>query len=101
MVLDLSCDAPLVDIVLPNTPSVGQSRSVKDLDLRKRLCTLAMFINLRTYHQAVLTRQPVKAGLVSPTLVLETSMLVGVVEDVKVVVVNIITGKDIGNEFQD
>ena len=60
-----------------------------------------MFINLRTYHQAVLTRKLVKAGLVDPTLVLKTTMLVDVVEDGKVVVVNIITGKDIGNEFQD
>ena len=60
-----------------------------------------MFINFRTYHQVVLTRKLVKAGLVGPTLVLKTTMLVGVVEKVEVVVVNIITGKDIGNEFQD
>ena len=101
MVLDLSCDTPLVDLVLLNTPSVGQSRRVKDLDLRKRLCIAAMFINFRTYHYVVLTPELVKASLVGPTLVLKAIMLIGVVEDVKVVVVNIITGKDIGNEFQD
>ena len=90
-----------MDLVLPNTPTVGQSRRVKDLDLRKRLCIVAMFINFRTYHYVVLTRELVKVGLVGPTLVLKGIMLIGVVEDLKAVVVNIITGKDIGNEFHD
>ena len=101
MVLDLSCDTRLVDPVLLNTPNVGQSRRVKDLDLGKRLRIVAMFINFRTYHHTVLTRKLVKVGFVGQTLVLKTTMLVGVVENVEVVVIDIVAGEDIGNEFQD
>ena len=88
-------------LVLLNTPSVDQSRRVKDLDLRTRLCIVAMFINFRTYHHTVLTRKLVKVGCVGQTLVLKTTTLVGVGENVGAVVIEIVAGKDIGNEFQD
>jgi len=60
-----------------------------------------MFTNHRTHHYAILARKLVKAGRVSLALVVRTTLLVGMVEDIEVVVVNVIAGKDIGDEFQD
>jgi len=54
-----------------------------------------------TYHYAILARQFVKARRVGPALVVRTALLVGTVENVKVVMINIVSGKDIGNEFHD
>ena len=71
------------------------------MDLRKRLCILAMSITVGTYRHVALTRKLVKVGLVGPTLVLKTTVFVSVVEDVEVVVINIVSRKDIGNEFQE
>ena len=67
----------------------------------KRLRILTMFKNCRTHHYAILARKLVKAGRVSLALVGRTTSLVSMVEDVEVVVVNVISGKDIGDEFQD
>jgi len=59
------------------------------------------FINACTYHYTVLTRKFVKAGRVCLALVVRTTLLVGMVESVEVVVINVVTSKDIGDEFED
>jgi len=53
-----------------------------------------------TYHYAVRARAFVKAGLFGPTLVGGTMMLVGVVENLGVVVINVISSEDVGYQFQ-
>jgi hypothetical protein len=54
-----------------------------------------------TYHYAVLTRKFVKLGRVGLALVVRTTLLVGVVEDVNVVVINVVAGNNIGDKFQE
>jgi len=60
-----------------------------------------MVTNRRTHHYAVLARKLVKADRVSLALVARTTSLVGMVEDIEVVVINVVAGKDTGDEFQD
>ena len=60
-----------------------------------------MFTNCRTHHYAILARKLVKAGRVSLALVVRTTSLVRMVENVKVAVINVVASKDIGDEFQD
>ncbi len=57
--------------------------------------------NTCTYHYALLARKFVKLGRVSPTLVVTTILLFGMVKNVEVVVNHVITSKDIGGEVQD
>jgi hypothetical protein len=54
-----------------------------------------------TYHYAILARQFVKAGRVGLALVVRTTSLVGTVENVEVVVINVVASKDIGDKFED
>ena len=54
-----------------------------------------------THHYAVLARKFVKSGGVCLALGVRTTSLVGIVEDVEVVVVNVVASKDISEEFQD
>jgi len=57
--------------------------------------------NAGTYRYAVFARKFVKAGRVGLTLVVRATSLVGTVENVEVITISVVTGKDIGNEFQD
>jgi hypothetical protein len=43
----------------------------------------------------------IKAGLVGLTMTNGTTLLVGVVKDIEVVVVNVVADKNIGDEFRD
>ena len=54
-----------------------------------------------TYHYAVFTREFVKAGRVSLTLVARPTLLVAAVEYFNVVAIGIVSNKDIGEEFQE
>ena len=101
MILDLSLNALLVELVLLNSASVSQTRCGEDANLGKMLYIPTTFIYAYTYHYAVLARKFVKSGGVGLALVVGTTSLVGIVEDVKVVVVNVVASKDIGDEFQD
>jgi len=74
---------------------------IEDANLGKRLGILTTLINASAYRYAVLAHEFVKADRVGLALVVRTTLLVGAVENVKVVVINAIAGKDIGNEFQD
>jgi hypothetical protein len=55
----------------------------------------------RTYHNAVFARKFIQTNRVGLTLVVRTPLLIGAVENIEVVVVNVIAEKDIGDEFQD
>ena len=101
MVLNLSLDALLVELVLLNSTSVSQTRGIEDANLGKMLCIFTTFIYAYTYHYAVLARKFVKSGRGGPALVVGTTSLVGIVENVEVVVANVVASKDIGDEFQD
>ena len=57
--------------------------------------------NTHTYHYAVLAPKLVKSGRVGLALVVMATLLVGMVENIEVVVINIVASKDIGDEFQD
>ena len=54
-----------------------------------------------TYHYAIFAGEFVKAGGVGLTLVDRSILLIAAVEDSKVVVINIIADKDIGEEFHE
>ncbi len=100
VMLDLSYDTFLLELVLPKTASVSQPRRVEDADLWKRLCELTTSKNVGTYLYAVVAGKFVKASRNGPRLFTQTIMLVGAVEDFEVVVVNILAGKNIGDKPQ-
>ena len=54
-----------------------------------------------TYHPAVFARKFVKASRRGPTLVVRITSLIGIVERVEVIMTNVVSGKDIGDEFQE
>ena len=101
VVLDLCCNTFLVELVLPKVASVSQPGRVEDADLQKRLRVLTTLRNVRTYHYAVVAREFVKAGRVGLRAITQIILLVGAVEDVEVVVIKSLSGKDIGDEFQE
>jgi len=100
VVLNLSCNTLLVEFVLMNTTSIGQSRRIEDANLREMLHTLKPFTNTATYHYAIFTCKFVNTGRVGLTLVAKTALLVSVVEDFEVIAINRFADKDIGDEFQ-
>ena len=65
------------------------------------LSILMLPINPYTYHYAILAPKLVKSGRVGLALVVRTTQLVGMIENVEVVVINVVSSKDIGDEFQD
>ena len=99
MPLDLSCDTFLLELVLPNIACVSQPGRVENADLRRRLRELTTLRNVGTYHNAVVARKFVKASRNGLRVIIQTIVLVGAVEDFEVVVINIIAGKDIGDEL--
>jgi hypothetical protein len=54
-----------------------------------------------TYHSAVLARKFVKAGRVGLALVIRTTSLVGMIENIEVVAISVVASKDIGDTSQD
>ena len=57
--------------------------------------------NAATYHDAVLAFKFVKARRIGLTLVSRCTLFVGMIKSLEVVVVNVVTGEDIGNELQE
>ena len=86
-----------VEFVLLNTASVGQARGVEDTNLAKNLSMPATFDNARTYYYPVLAGKFIQAGRVC----LSTTLPVGLVEDVEVVVIDVSARKDIGDELHE
>ena len=98
MVLNLGCNTLLVELVLMNTASIGQSRRVEDSNLREKSHLFIISIAC-TYHYTIITCQFVNTGRVSLTLAARTSLLVLLIEDVEVVATKGVTDEDIGDEF--
>ena len=63
------------------------------------LFTLTPFITAYTYHYAIHARNLVKLCRVGLALVVRTTQLVGMVENVEVIVINVVASEDIGDEF--
>jgi len=101
VLLDLSYNTLLVELILLKARSVGQPGRVEDANLGKRLGILTTFTNASTYHYAVLAREFVKADRVGLALVARTTLLVGVVKGIEVIVIGVIAVKDIGEELQE
>jgi hypothetical protein len=59
-----------------------------------------MFTNAGTYHYAVIARKVVNVGGFGLALVTRTTLLVGGIENVKVVVINVVAAQYIGDELQ-
>jgi len=93
MLLNPSNNILLVGLVLLNTASVGQPRSVEDANLGKQSGILTMLKHAGTYNYAVGARNFVKAGRVGLTLTFRTTFLVGAIEDA-------VADKDISEELQ-
>ena len=101
MALDLSCSTTPVECVLVKMAGVGEPRCVDNANLGKMVSLHTMFEIRDTHRCAALTRKFVNAGRVGPTLVVRTTLLVGVVQGMEVVVMEVVAVKDIGDEFQD
>jgi len=95
--LELSENTPFVDLVLLDTLSVGQPRGVDYTDLGKRLQIFITFTNVGTYLHAIVARKFVKAGRVGLALVAGTTSLVGTVEYVEVIFIDVVSNEDIGD----
>ena len=60
-----------------------------------------MFTNPGTYHYAVLARNLVNAGGVGLALIGRTTLLVHMVENLKVITISVVSGENIGEQFQN
>ena len=100
MLLDLICNVLLLEFVFPDIASVSQPGRIEDADLRKRLRVLTTLKNVGTYHYAVVARKFVKASQIGLRVIIQTTVLVGAIEDFEVEVINILAGKDIGDELE-
>jgi len=83
VLLDLSHNTLLVELVLLNTASVDQSRGVEDANLGWALLVLTTFKNAGTYYHTVVAPEFVEASRG------------GWVQNIEVAVINVLTGKDI------
>ena len=99
MIQNLGRNALLVELVFLTTAGIGQPRRVEDANLGKRLPILITFTNVGTYRDAIVAREFVKAGRVGLALVVRS--LIGMVEYAEVVIINVISNEDIGDEFYD
>ena len=77
-------------------PGVSRMRT-----LRRSYATFMTFNIAGTYHPAVFARTVVKANRGGTTLVVRTTLLIGIVENIEVITTNVVSGKDIGDKFQD
>ena len=96
---NLSCNTLLVEIVVLNTPSIGQSRRVEDVNLRKRSRVLIVPTDFVTHRYAVSTYKPVNIGLVGLTLTARTTLLVHVSKGFGLIEINVSAGKDVVEVF--
>ena len=90
-----------MELVLLDTMSVGQPRGVDYTDLGKRLYILITYTNVGTYRHSIVARKFVQVGRVGLALVVRTTSLVGTIEYVEVIIINIVSNEDIGDEFHD
>jgi len=88
-----------MEFVLLNIADVGQPRRIEDAKLGRGY--LYSRNNIDAYHYTVFVPELINTGGVSLTLIIRTTLLVDVVEDLEVVVINVISDKSIGDKFQD
>ena len=98
--LDLGRNGILLLLIFLRTASVGEPRRVEDPNLGKRLQMPTTSVNTVTYNYAVRAREIISAGFLGPTPVIRTTPLVLAIENFKVEVINVVSGKDIGNKLQ-
>jgi len=101
VLLDLSRNTLMVKGILLRIASIDKTWRIKDANLGKWLCMPTTFTNTGTYHDAVLAPNFIKAHRVGLNLITRITLLVCMFENVEVVVVNAISRKDVGDEFQD
>ena len=58
------------------------------------------FANARTYHYSIRACKLVKSGGIRLALVIGTTLFVGDIKNVEVVVINAVPSKNIGDEFE-
>lgn len=90
-----------MELVLLDIAGLGESRCVEDVNLGKRLHLLRRFKDSITYHYTVPALEFVKECALDPTLIAGITLLVRVVENVKIIVINIFAVKDIGDELHN
>jgi len=96
--LDLSRNTVLLGLVLLRTASVGEPWRVQDANLGKSLHTLVTSTaGESTHHHAVAARKLIEVGRFGLTLIMSTTLLILVIKDFKVVVINVVAVKDIGD----
>ena len=99
--LDLCRDDLLVGPVLVDIARIRESRRVENADLCKEMsCVLTTPTETSTYPYAVPTCEFIQTGRVGLALAVRTTLLVGTVEDIEVVAIDIFADKDIGDDFQ-
>ena len=76
-------------LVLLNVASAGEPGRVEDANLGRRLHLLPTLKNAPTHRYALFAHNFVRPGRLGPTLIAKNISLVGVVENVEVIVVNI------------
>ena len=99
--LDLSRNTLPVELGLLGTTSVKQTRRIENSNLGIVYSCIRLPKNAATYHYPVRARKFVEAHRIGLTLIIRTTLFVGVVEDLEVVVVNVVTHDDIGNKLQE
>jgi len=94
-------DTLLVELIVLNTASIGQSRCIEDANLTKMLRIRTTVINTSTYHYSVLACEFVEVGRIGLALVVRTTLLVAMVKGVVIVVIDVVAMKDVSDEFQE
>ena len=89
MLLDLIHNTLLVEFVLLNAARVDQPRRVEDANLGRASRVLTGLKNIGTYYYTVVALKFVEVSRGSR------------VEGIKVTVINVLTSKDISEEFQN
>ena len=96
-------NVPLIEFILLYTANVGQSGGVEDAHLWKEVtCTIpATFKSTITYHYFVLARKCILVARGGLALVVSTTLFNVAVKNIEVVVINVIDGKDTGEDIAD
>jgi len=104
VLLNLSGNTLLVNVVLLLTASIGQSGRIEDANLENRkkvILLIDTFKNACTYQHVIFAWKVVNASRVCLTLAARITSFVVVVKDVEVVVISVIAAEDISDEFQE
>jgi len=87
----------LLELVLLKTTLVGEPRRVDDKNLEKRSRTLTTFTNASTYVTTPFFLISSYGCQVSLALVVGTTLVIGMVENAKVVVISVVADKDVSD----